>query len=560
MPSQNHKGLTMDLIKFLLRTSGRKMGFAIFTGMLSGVSSAALIAMISRSINQGEADRGPWLLAGFGGLVVVALITSVLSQMVLVRLSQDAVFKMRIRLIRQILQTELSQLEQLGSARLMASLTQDIHAITGAIERIPFLCIDLATAVGCILYITWLSWTGLALTVALCSLAGVTCIRFVRSGEGYLKQARDQEDHLFTHFRSTTEGIKELKLNRARRMAFMDEEVDTTARDFRNLSIQGLYRFAISSSVGKLIFFIAAGIILFALPEIIKTDRQLISSYILTFTFMMLPIDNIVNNIPYISKSNIALRKIQGLGLSLAHHPEPNSQAPLETNSWNSLELNNIVYPYQQADVDNDFTLGPISLSVNRGDVLFLVGGNGSGKSTLAKLLTGLYTPESGEVSLDGIAITDSNREWYRQHFAAIYADFHLFDKLLGMDNEGLDGQAEHYLRKLRLTGKVSVLDGRLSTLSLSQGQRKRLAMLTAYLEDRPIYLFDEWAADQDPVFKELFYREILPDLKAKGKTLIVISHDDRYFHQADRLIKLEDGRVASETKNRTADEAIQRS
>jgi putative ATP-binding cassette transporter len=331
-------------------------------------------------------------------------------------------------------------------------------------------------------------------------------------------------------------------------VAFLDEEVEVTARGFRNLSIQGLNRFAISSSVGKLIFFIAAGIILFALPEIINTDKQLISSYILTFTFMMLPIDNIVNNLPYISKSNVALQKIQGLGLSLGLHPEPISQNVSENKGWARLELRNVVYPYHKADIDDEFTLGPINLKISRGEVLFLIGGNGSGKSTLAKLLTGLYAPESGEVRIDGITIVDSNREWYRQHFAAIFADFHLFEKLLGLEDKHLDQQAERTLRKLRLVGKVSVLGGRLSTLQLSQGQRKRLAMLTAYLEDRPVYLFDEWAADQDPVFKDLFYREILPDLKEKGKTLIVISHDDRYFHLADRTIKLEDGKIVSET------------
>jgi putative ATP-binding cassette transporter len=538
----------MDLIRFLLRTSGRKMGIAIITGMLSGVSSAALIALISRSINLAESHRGAWLVAGFGGLVAVALITSIISQVVLVRVSQDAVFKMRIRLIRQILQTDLNQLEELGGARLMASLTQDVHAITGAIERIPFVCIDLATAIGCIIYITWLSWTGLALTVALCSVAGVTCIRFVRSGEEHLKRARDEEDQLFNHFRSTTEGIKELKLNRPRRLAFLNDEVEVTARRFRNLSIQGLNRFAISSSVGKLIFFIAAGIILFALPQMIASDRQLISSYILTFTFMMLPIDNIVNNLPYISKSNVALKKIQGLGLSLALHPDSITENMMDDRGWTRLELSNVVYPYHKTDIDDDFTLGPINLEINRGEVLYLVGGNGSGKSTLAKLLTGLYAPESGEVSIDGMAITNVNREWYRQHFAAIFADFHLFEKLLGMEDRHLDLNADRYLRKLRLVGKVSVQKGRLSTLKLSQGQRKRLAMLTAYLEDRQIYLFDEWAADQDPVFKDLFYRDILPDLKAKGKTMIVISHDDRYFDLADRLIKLEDGKVVSET------------
>ena len=139
---------------------------------------------------------------------------------------------------------------------------------------------------------------------------------------------------------------------------------------------------------------------------------------------------------------------------------------------------------------------------------------------------------------------TDENREFYRQHFSVVFSDFYLFESLLGLDSPELDEQARNYLAQLQLTHKVEVKDGALSTTDLSQGQRKRLALLTAYLEDRPIYVFDEWAADQDPLFKEVFHYQLLPELKAKGKTVLVISHDDRYYHVADHIIKLEYGKI----------------
>ena len=84
------------------------------------------------------------------------------------------------------------------------------------------------------------------------------------------------------------------------------------------------------------------------------------------------------------------------------------------------------------------------------------------------------------------------------------------------------------------------------STTHLSHGQRQRLALLGAYLEDRPIYVFDEWAANQEPQFRNIFYRQILPELKARGKLAVVISHDDRYFDVADRLIRLTSGVLAA--------------
>jgi putative ATP-binding cassette transporter len=203
-----------------------------------------------------------------------------------------------------------------------------------------------------------------------------------------------------------------------------------------------------------------------------------------------------------------------------------------------------VTHAYHRELEESSFTLGPINLTFYPGELVFIVGGNGSGKSTLAKLITGLYRPETGEIRLDGKPIKDENQVWYRQHFSAVFSDFYLFERLIGLSNTDLNSLARHYLVQLQLDQKVQVKDGMLSTTALSQGQRKRLALLTAYLEDRPIYLFDEWASDQDPVFKEIFYTQLLPELKSRGKTVLVISHDDHYFHLAERIVKLDYGQV----------------
>jgi putative pyoverdin transport system ATP-binding/permease protein len=534
----------MNLINFLLRSSWRMVAIAIATGLLSGASSAGLIALIGTAIAGNQTLSLSLLAWGFIGLVLVALVTSIVSQVILIRLSQDAVFQMQMRLSRQILSSELSHLEQLGTPRLLASLTEDIGAISNAVFSIPTLCINLAIVGGCLIYVTWLSPKVLLMLLVLLAIAMGSSRILLRGGRKLLAKGRDDQDLLFKHFRTISDGIKELKLNYRRRQDFLTEDLQVTARQFRRHSIDGLTLFSIMSTWGKFIFFFAIGAVLFVLPNLIKIDPLTLSGYVLTFTYLISPMESIVNKLPILSKASIALQKIETLGLSLASRAEADTVPPSLNRNWKSLELQGVTHTYRLEQQDANFTLGPIDLAFYPGEIVFIVGGNGSGKSTLAKLITGLYLPESGRIVLDKQPITDQNREWYRQHFSAIFADFYLFERLLGFDKIEVDRQAQDYLKQLQLERKVKIEQGRLSSTALSQGQRKRLALLTAYLEDRPIYLFDEWAADQDPLFKEIFYSEFLPKLRNQGKTLLVISHDDQYFHLADRVIKLDYGQV----------------
>lgn len=534
----------MNLIYFLLRSSWRMLAIATITGLLSGSSSAGLIALISIAASRQTTSSVISIIWGFVGLALVALITSVISQVVLIRLSQDAVFQLRMRLSRQILSSELSHLEQLGTPRLLATLTEDVQAVSSAVHVIPFLCIDIAIVVGCLLYITWLSWAVLLMVFGLLVVAMVSCLTLLNRGGRFLALAREDQDVLFNHLRAMTEGIKELKLHYQRRQVFLSEELQSTAASFRRHNVYGLTFFATTSSWGKLLFFFAVGLVLFVLPNLIVISPQTISGYLLTFTYLMMPMDSIVDNLPLLSRAGIALQKIESLGLSLSSRAEASTVPPKLKYSWQCLELKSVTYPYQTDQEDSSFILGPVDLTLYPGELVFIVGGNGSGKSTLAKLITGLYIPETGEIRLDGQPINQENREWYRQYFSVVFSDFYLFERLLGLDNTHLDTQAQEYLRQLQLERKVKVQNGKLSTTALSQGQRKRLALLTAYLEDRPIYLFDEWAADQDPVFKEIFYTQFLPKLRDRGKTVLVISHDDHYFHLADRIVKLDYGKV----------------
>jgi putative pyoverdin transport system ATP-binding/permease protein len=364
--------------------------------------------------------------------------------------------------------------------------------------------------------------------------------------------ARAEQDRLFKHFRSITDGIKELKLHSERRQEFFNEELQVSADASRDYNLTALNTGAVAIGIGQLLFFMMMGLLLFVLPKFVTVSGTIVSAYILTITYLMTPFGNILQRLPAIFRANASVDKIERMGLTLASQAEVNSSKiePPKIASWKTLELKKVIHSYPGEKDDSHFVLGELNFKFHPGQLVFIIGGNGSGKSSLAKLITGLYVPESGEILLDGQPINDENREWYRQHFSVIFSDFYLFDRLLGMTNPDLDKQAAAYLREFHLDNKVEVKNGILSTTALSQGQRKRLALLTAYLEDRPIYLFDEWASDQDPFFRDIFYKQLLPELKRRGKTVFVISHDDRYFDVADRAIKLDYGKVEYDRQN----------
>ncbi len=268
------------------------------------------------------------------------------------------------------------------------------------------------------------------------------------------------------------------------------------------------------------------------------------SGYAMVFLYMIMPIESLLTAIPNISTARVALERIEAVNAELPL--ESGLDAPVK-RGFEHLALDGVTHRYFREKENDVFTLGPIDLSFTPGELVYLIGGNGSGKTTLAKMIVGLYAPESGRIVVDGVPVSEADRDSYRQLFSVVFSDFFLFDSLLGLRIDGLDGldeTAQELLVQLQLDHKVRIEDGAFSTLELSQGQRKRLALLVAYLEDRPFYLFDEWAADQDPLFKDVFYRTLLPELKAKGKTVLVITHDDRYFHLADRYIKLDYGQL----------------
>lgn len=572
----------MQLIKFLISVSRLRIVAVVVAGLVCGAANTYLLILI-RGVVSPEPQPGN-TLQNFALTGLVVLVSGVVAQVLLIRLAQDAIYQLRAELSSGVVSAPLEHLERLGTHRLIATLTEDVRALSEAATAIPSICVDVATIVGCFVFLAIVSGPIFAIAVA-GTVVSICCVEaFLKRVRTIYQEARENEDVLLRSFQAVTLGIKELKLHRGRRRDFMDRHLLGTALSLRGQNVAAGAKFSIAQGFGQLFQIATMALILFVIAAALHLPRDVMVAYVLITTFLSMPMQNFVHRIPDLLRGDVALKKIRTLNLSMEtrHNEEqlPYTDRPAAGKA--RLDLTNVSYSYPMEtpppfpvgsgghpegpqpdhcskdrgpapmgpppDDGSGFALGPISLTFHPGQITFIVGGNGSGKSTLAKLITGLYAPRTGSLTLNDETIDHNNIEWYRQNASAIFTDFHLFEDYLGFDRTGIDDDVRHYLQELQIAHKVTVQDGQLSTITLSQGQRKRLALLTALLEDRQIYLFDEWAADQEPRFREVFYNEILVNLKNRGKTVIVITHDDRYFDCADQLVKLEYGRVAQVT------------
>ena len=530
-------------------------------GAASGIATAALLAVTNRALHDGAAAL-PTLLWSFAGLCVLALAGEVISDIGNNLVGQRVIAMLRKSLCEKIMTAPIGQIEQFRTHKLITALNQDIDTISTFSFIFSSLAIATATIVGCLGYLFFLSPLMLVATLIAIALGSSVQTLARRVGIRRFGAAREAEDRLQKHYRSITDGAKELRLNGQRRSFVYDHELSGTIEAIFRLRVRAANIFVSANAFGSLLFFVLVGLMLTFQSWSPNTDRTVITGFVLVLLYMKGPIQEIVGSLPSIGRAQVAFQRIAELSArfstrepSLISSRENGASAQL-ADVFDTIALADAHYRFAKPQDERDtpaqgtggFELGPLSLKIERGETLFIVGENGCGKTTLIKLLLGLYQPDAGQLLLNGEPVRDEHLDDYRQLFSAVFSDYYLFDTLIPGE-AALTAEAQKYLERLEIAHKVSIRDGAFTTTDLSTGQRKRLALVHAYLERRPVMVLDEWAADQDPTFRRIFYTEILPDLKRQGKTLIVISHDDRYFSAADRYIRLEEGRIVEEVR-----------
>ncbi|RKH08044.1 cyclic peptide export ABC transporter [Corallococcus sp. CA053C] len=536
-----------SLLSLLLSRSRTSMIAIAVAGIFSGLCNSALLALISQTLGSNQSSLRN-MVAGFVALSVGVLVGNIVPELLLARVSRSITAELRIKIGQRILAAPYRRLEVIGKGPVLAALGQDIQAIVNTASKIPGLVVCTTIILGCLGYMAWLSPRGMWLVLPSMALLVVFYAFATRRLVPLWRQERETQDGLYREQQQVLDGIKELKLHGPRRSEFMEHDFAPAVERVRATGLQAANSAALLGGFVHFFTWIVLGVMLFGVFAVSEHDSDATRGYVLSLMYMWGPFRGLLEDVGRWPQVSIALDKLGQLELSLAEPlpDEASANAPLALPPGGRHEviLEDTTYAFGDTESEQSFHVGPIDMALRPGELVFVVGGNGSGKTTMAKLLTGLYTPKTGRLVWNGVPVTDQNREAYRNAFSAIFTDFHLFDHLRGVDPRQLEGRVQEYLRLFELDSKLQVVNGRFSTTSLSTGQRKRLAMVVALLEDKPFYLFDEWAADQDPEFREVFYRRLLPDLAARGKGVVVITHDDRYFHLAHRIIKLEFGKT----------------
>jgi putative pyoverdin transport system ATP-binding/permease protein len=539
----------MNFLELIKVESEAIMNRIMIYATISGLANASLLAIINAaagSVSYNELNFRYLLM------FIVALAINILTQRYLFDKSssiiEQIVHGIRVRLTGKIRRAELVDLDAIGKAEIYNRMTQQTSEISQSAGVIIAALQSAIMVSFSVLYLATLSLWAFALTI----LIVVIGISIYLSKEKFIIQfihkTNASEVKLLTSITHLLDGFKEVKLSKDRSNDLANH-ISSVASEVRGHRVQTERLYNWNYIFAQSFFYVLVAVMVFILPRFIEVYADSVTEIAAVILFIIGPLSTVVSGFPAYTKANIAVLDINDLEMNLDHlNGRPhlfNETVQKHIAAFNTVSLKSVEFSYYDVQKDALFKTGPIELTLKKGETLFIVGGNGSGKSTLLKLLTGLYTPEKGKIEVDNTIISPENVQEYRELFSAIFSDFHLFDRLYGI-KDWSDDEIFSLIKEFQLEDKTSFKDGVFTNLNLSTGQKKRIAMIVALLENRPICVFDEWAADQDPEFRRYFYYELIPKLKQTGKTIIIVSHDDQYFNTADRIMKMDYGQLSA--------------
>jgi putative ATP-binding cassette transporter len=533
-----------ELVYFLIRLVPGQVAMAVVSSILAGVSTVALFAFIFSAARRG----GPGDLHGlliFVSLAVVFIACRSLAAAMMIHIGSAVVGRLRDTLIARILRTPYRQLESIGTPRLMSAITADVQTIAFGVPALVHAGTSFAVVASLLAYMTWLSPVGAAAIVASAIIGVPIYWNLISRATRLSYSAGKVWERLNGNLDALILGIKQLSLNRARTSQFLSDDIAGAQAEFLKLRERATLTTTLATNTAQAIFLTVLGALLFLQYTSYGPARGV--EFFFAAIYLMGPLEGGIGAMTSLVHVGAVFNRNRELGLILessSRQDDPEPDASKSKISWQQVRFDRVTYSY---DDSGGFMFGPIDLVLTRGEIVFVKGGNGSGKSTFAKLLSALYDPASGSILVDKSRIDESNRRPYREQFCCIFDDSYVFESIQADESSTADDVARALISEWSMERKVDVCRSRLTnTRALSRGQKKKLLLILAAVEDREIYVFDEWAADQDAASRKKFYYEFLPRLKHDGKLVVVLTHDEGFDEVADRVIKFHDGKLVA--------------
>jgi len=537
-----------DLYQFIARESPqeikRVVGLAFFVGMIN-MGLIALINFSAAEVSDGKSVVLQFFL--FALLLAAYLLITKKANTENISSTQSLIHKFKMRIMAEVFRSELTKVDEVGRVEILQILARDSQTVSQSVAILMAACQSIATLFFLTLYMATISMTAFFI-VLISSLvvffAGNRALRSVTNDLEYVWQRESVLNDLFADFLN---GYKEVKMN-SRRAFDLTQDMVTQGRETGKLKAGMLIFIANFFNYLQILLYLVVGMMIFVVPVLSTDFSSSVTQASTTALFLAASLSGIIQSIPNLTQANAAARALHTLEQQLLIVNDQLSQTSNQVlDRVRSIELKEVVYNYPvkkgQPNGLIPFKLGPISYEFNAGQVYFIRGQNGSGKTTFIRLLTGLCQPDSGTISVNGKQVTLPANSNYRDVFSVVFTDFYLFRKLYGIQDATAE-EIDALLEMFEMQNKVAVKNGAFSRLNFSTGQRKRLALLVALLEKRQIIILDEWAADQDPIFRRQFYEEIIPTLRDRGHTVIAITHDDQYYDCADHVLYLAEGQL----------------
>ena len=509
---------------------------------IAGISYALILKAVNDVIGGDEisADSRHFLL--LFSLVLLHIHSKKMYMNATSILTGELVRKVRIDILEKIRFTELRFIESIGKGEIYNRLTEDTGVLFRTAPTLIMSIEGIVSFVSIFIYMMFISFHGALLMILLMALSVVAYSFASIPVKKKMTLSQYKEAELLDRLNDVLTGFKEIKINQAKNEALY-RDYKAIAKEAQTLKSDAMITLNDTFLLVNASFLCLIGVIVFLLPLIDVIDNDHVVGLASSLLFLWGPMMMGISIMPQYFRVSVSIANIDKLNALIddfdLHIPDVVPEAP----DFQSISLKSVEFRYAGKNGDILFQMGPVDFSFKKGEVIYIIGGNGSGKSTLMKLLTGLYYPDEGEIAIDGRVISRDAFTGYRELFSTIFTDFYIFKKLYGLEEIDEDNVNE-LLRTMGLHKKTKYAESRFSTTSLSTGQRKRLAYIAGLLENKSIYLFDEWAADQDPEFRKRFYNTFINDMRAMGKTVIAVSHDDRYFDTADRIIKMAEGKI----------------